>query len=268
MLNNRIKEARMAYVAAKEAEQKEAEKQARLAAIKEVDIVETMDEVTGNIAHTYRNESGIALGTNGGKLYQEPIKTASGALSTIAASSKEELEELKAKIAAGMQGDGKYHRLVRIGGMSCDCVGSTLQELEEDIQAAEEYYKKHGGRVIGDLDVAEQLVDAGYTKPELKQITGSDNQPYILSYNGSYIMDTFGRTIASLDDIESKLTKEDTEKLLIERLEAHIKEEAERCREEWVEDDDEDYPDDDYDDSYDDDDDDDNGCGGYFLFIC
>ena len=264
MLNNRIKEARMAYVAAKEAEQKEAEKKARLDAIKEVDIVETMDEVTGNIAHTYRSESGVALGTNGGKLYQEPIKTPSGALSTIAANSKEELEELKAKIEAGMQGDGKYHKLITIGGKACDCVGSTLQELEEDIQAAEEYYVKHGGRVIGDLDVAEQLVDAGYTKPEIKQITGSDNQPYILSYNGSYIMDTLGRTIASLDDIESKLTKEDTEKLLTERLEAYIKEEADRCREEWEEED-EDYPDDDYDDSYDDDDD--NGYGGYFLFI-
>ena len=252
MINNRIKQAREQYAAEQQAKAKEEAKAQRLAAIKPVDIVDTIDEVNNNIARAVRNEAGNSIGTNGGKLYQKPIKTADGHLTTIAADSQEALDELEKNIALGLQGDGKYHKLVYIGGIPCDCAGKTLEELEEDIAAAEDYYKAHNGNVLRDIDVAEQLVDAGYEKEDLKQVEGSNGETYLIDYDRKALMSLDGYTVVDLSELESKLTNEDIEKLLIEKLEAKIEEEAEE---------------EEYDEYYDDDDDDDDDGGSWYIIL-
>ena len=258
MINNRIKQAKEQYAAEQQAKAKEEARAQRLAAIKPVDIVDTIDEVNNNIARAVRNEAGNSMGTNGGKLYQKPIATADGHLTTIAAESQEALDELEKNIALGLQGDGKYHKLVYIGGIPCDCAGKTLEELEEDIAAAEDYYKAHNGNVLRDIDVAEQLVDAGYEKKDLKQVEGSNSETYLIDYGRKALMDLDGYTVVDLSELESKLTDEDIEKLLIEKLEAKIEEEAEE----------EEYDDyDEYDEYYDDDDDDDDDDGGWYIIL-
>ena len=267
MINNRIKLAREQYQAEQEAKAKEEAKQQRLASIEPVDIIDTIDEVHNNIARAVRNESGNSIGTNGGKLYQKPIATADGHLTTIAADSQEALDELEKNIALGLQGDGKYHKLVYIGGIPCDCAGKTLEELEEDIAAAEDYYKAHNGHVLRDIDVAEQLIDAGYEKKDLKQVEGSDGNTYLIDYGRKALMGLDGYTVVDLSELESKLTDEDIEKLLVEKLEKHIEEiavEEEECDEYDEEDEDLDEY---YEEEYDEDSDDDDDEGGWYIIL-
>jgi len=251
VMKNTIKATRQAEVEAREAAAKEAAKKARLDAIEPIDIVETMTEVEEGTARSYRDENGVAIGTNGGVLFQKPVKTRNG-ITTIAAENPEALAELEQQIENGRQGDGLYHKTVYIGGIPCDCVGHTPEELEQDIAAAEDYYKKHSkGSVIRDIDVAEQLVDAEYHQEDLEQITGSNGRSYLISYDGNYVMDLDGTTMATLEDLKASsiLSREDVKTLLVERLEAHIAEERARggvCH---------DFPEDDWDDEYDEEDD-------------
>lgn len=249
IMKNTIKEAREALAAKKAAEAAAKTREERLAAIEPVDVVGTMAEVINGTAHAVRNEDGYSLGANGGKLYQYPIYTENGA-STIAADSPEGLERLKKEILEeGRQGDGKFHRMVTIGGIPCDCCGATLEELEADIAAAEDYYQAHiKGSVTRDIDVAEQLVDAGYKAEDLEEVRGSDGLRYVICYDGNYIMTLGGETVADLEDLKSKLGREDVKTLLVERLEKYIEERiAEEGEYDDYYDEDEDYDEEDCD---------------------
>lgn len=236
LMKNNIKERRAAEVAQKEAEAKELARVNRLKAVKKVDIVGTMDEVTNNTARCVRDENGNPKGTNGGKYLQEPVNI-NGKFVTIAAKTQEELDELKENIANnGLSGDGKFHKIVTICGMKCECVGATLEELEADIAAAEEYAEAHkNGSVFTDIDVAEQLVDAEFKKEDLEEVK-CKGERFLLSYEGNFIMDLNGNTIVNLDNIKSKLSREDVKTLLVEKLETVL---VERCYEEDYDDDDE-----------------------------
>ena len=261
-MKNSIKERRAAELEAKKAAEKEAAKQARLEAIQPIDIIGTMDEVASNEARSYRDEDGNAIGTNGGKLYQKPI-TLNGQRATLAAETPEALAAMEEAVANGLSGDGKFHKIVYIHGKACDCVGSTPEELEADIAAAEDYAQKHiNGDVITDIDVAEQLVDAEYKKEDLEEIKQGCGR-YILSYDGKYIMKLGGETVANLEDISSELSRKDIKTLLLERLNKYLEEEAKRC--EICDDDDDEDEYDEYEYPCDDDDDDDpcNYCPYY-----
>ena len=244
-IKNTIKENRLVEQEAKAEQARMEEREARLAEVKPVDIVGTMDEVYEESVRADRNEEGISMGTNGGKYYQTPMRTPDGRIMTIAANSLEELEELKEKIENGFSGDGKYHKTLIIGGVPCECVGATLEELEEDIQAAHEYAIKHMyGSVLRDIDIAEQLVDAGFRQKDLEQVEDLYGETYLICYNGNYVMNLKGETIVDLSDLKGYIFKEDAKTLLMERLnkwaeENHVEE-----------DDDCDYED--YDDDYDD----------------
>ena len=258
---NRLKATRVAEQEAKQEAIRVAAEKAEIEAVEPIDLVQTMDEVTGNVARTYRNEEGYSQGTNGGKYYQKPVIGADGQPTTIAADSLEEIERIEEAIKNGLAGDGKYHKILTIGGLQCECVGTTPEELEADILAAKKYAQAHSkGSILKDIDVAEQLVDAEYSKKDLEEYKSEQNNGrYLICYDGNYIMDLDGNTKVTLEDLTSKLSKEDAKKLLIERLENVIKEELEAEAE--YEDDDEYYDDDDeyYDDDEDDDDDNDSG---------
>lgn len=255
MKYNRLKATRVAEQEAKQAAvetQAEAERgaaiQAEIDATEPVDLVQGMDEVINNTARTYKDENGNTQGTNGGKYYQKPVKGPDGNMTTVTGNSWEEIAEIEEAIKNGLSGDGKYHKLIYIGGIPCDCTGATPEELEADIVAAKKYYVAHnkaGGNVIADIDIDEQLVDAGYRKESLEQYNSEDyGGRYLIDYDGKYVMDTDGNTKADLTDLTSELNKEDTKKILIERTENVLREEAEAAAEA----EDEDYEDEDYED--------------------
>lgn len=241
MKYNRLKATRVAEQEAKQAAveaqaetDRQAAIQAEIDAVEPIDLVQTMDEVTGNVARTYRNEEGCSYGTNGGKYYQKPVIGADGQPTTIAADSLEEIERIEEAIKNGLAGDGKYHKMLTIGGLQCECVGATPEELEADIVAAKKYAQAHSeGSILRDIDVAEQLVDAEYNKKDLEEYKSeANNDRYLICYDGNYIMDLDGNTQVTLEDLTSKLSREDVKKLLIERLENVIKEELEAEAEE------------------------------------
>ncbi len=244
IIKNTIKENRTAEMEAKEEQRKMEAEEARLAQVKPVDIVGTMDEVYEESVRADRNEEGISMGTNGGKYYQTPMRTPDGRFTTIAADSLEELEELKEKIKNGFSGDGKYHKILDIGGVPCECVGVTLEELEEDIQAAHEYAIKHMyGSVLRDIDVAEQLVDAGFRQKDLEQVEDLYGEIYFICYNGNYVMNLKGETIVDLSNLKGYISREDAKTLLIERLnkwaeENHVEEDDDCDCEDYDDDDD------------------------------
>jgi len=244
-MKNTIKENRAAELAAKKAAEAQAARQAELDAIEPKDIVATMDEVVEGTAHSYRNEDGVAIGTNGGQYIQVPV----GPNSTIAASSQEEIEAIKERMDRGIQGDGMLHKVLRIEGamnMLCDCCGRTEEELNADIKAAENYAKAHGCHIIRDIDVAEQLVDAEYTKEDLEQIEVY-GITYLISYSEKRAMDLQGNTVESLDGYTSNFTKEDVKSLLVRLLSERVVEvEDEEYDDEYDEDDDY-YDEDEYD---------------------
>lgn len=258
MKYNRLKATRVAEQEAKQAAieaqaeaDREAAIQAEIDATEPVDLVQGMDEIINNTIRTYRDENGNTQGTNGGQYYQKPVKGPDGNMTTITGRSWEEIAEIEEAIKNGLSGDGKYHKLVYIGGKACDCTGATLEELEADIIAAKKYYVAHnkaGGDVITDPDIEEQLVDAGYRKESLEQYNSEDyGGRYLIDYDGKYVMDTEGNTKADLTDLTSELNKEDTKKILIERTENVLREEAEAAAEaedEEYEDEDEYYDED------------------------
>lgn len=212
-----IKETREKVATAKAEEAKEAAKEARLAEIEPIDIVQTMEEVKTGQAKTQRDANGYAIGVNGGLLKQKMIMTREGP-QFIGAYTEAELQKLEEDIKKGKQGDGLFHRVVIINGYPCDCAGATEKELEEDIEAAQEYAKRHSkGSVIRDLEVAEELVEAEYDQKDLEQLELPSGKTVFLCYSGKYVMDTEGKPVADLDDLTSPLTKEDTKKLLWER---------------------------------------------------
>lgn len=213
-MKNIIKENRAAEVAAKEEAKKAAERKAELDAIEPKDIVATMSEVTDGTAHAYRDENGNAKGTNGGEYIQVPV-----AGGTIGAKTQEEIDAIKERLERGISGDGLLHKKVTIGGMSCDCVGATEEELEADIKAAENYAKAHGANILRDIDIAEQLVEAEYNQEDLEQVQDSDGDTYMLCYSGRYIMDLKGNTIVNLEDIPEELSRDSIKRILVERLE-------------------------------------------------
>lgn len=247
-MKNRIKETRKAEVEARREAKKAAERKAILDAVETVDLVGTMKEVYKHSNRTERDEEGNAIGNNGGKYLQARVYL-NGEWTTVAAETPEELAEIKKNVESGLlQGDGMFHKRIIIDGFPCDCCGKTLGELEEDILEAEKYARAHcKGDPIRDIDIAEQLIDAGYLYLDLEEVRGSDDCRYLLDYEDRYIMTTGGETVADLDDIKSDLFKEDIKTLLVERLEAWIEENTLNPEDE--EDDYDDY--DDYDEDWD-----------------
>ena len=212
-MKNTIKNNRANEVKAEEEARKAAERQAELDAIEPKDIVATMDEVADGTAHAYRDEDGNAKGTNGGDYIQVPV----GGGKTIAAKTQEEIDAIKDRMTRGIEGDGLLHKILVIGGMRCDCVGATEEELAEDIKKAENYAKAHGLNVLRDIDIAEQLVDAEYQKEDLEQIEVK-GIVYLISYSEKRVMRLDGTTVVDLDNISSTLSKEDIKTILMDRM--------------------------------------------------
>lgn len=212
-MKNTIKTNRTAELEAKKLAEVEAARKAELDAISPKNIVETMDDIEAKVAHTYRDEEGVALNVTGGAYIQIPSENGG----TIAAKTQEELEAIKARMEQGINGDQLLHKTVTINGISCECVGATEEELEADIKAAENYAKAHPTNMLRDTDVAEQLLDAEYKKEDLEQVE-VDNKTYLLSYKEKRVMNLDGTTAANLEDIPEKLSKSSVKTILIDRL--------------------------------------------------
>lgn len=136
---------------------------------------------------------------------------------TIAAKTQEELDAIKERESRGITGDQLLHRTVTIGGISCDCVGATEEELEADIRAAENYAKAHPENMLRDTDIAEQLIDAEYKKEDLEQIE-IKGKTYLISYAENRVMNLDGTTAVNLDDIPEKLSRASMKAILVDRL--------------------------------------------------
>lgn len=214
-MKNRILENRQNEIKAAAEAKKAAERKAELDAIQPKDIVETMEDVSKNVAHVYRDEEGNARNVTGGAYLQVP--SAHGG--TIAAKTQEELDAIKAREANGITGDQLLHKTVVIGGIPCDCVGATEEELEADIIAAEKYARAHPSNMLRDTDVAEQLIEAEYKQEELEQIE-LKGHTYLLSYAERRIMKLDGTTAVDLEDIPEKLGKDSIKTILVGRLES------------------------------------------------
>lgn len=214
-MKNRILENRQNEIKAAAEAKKAAERKAELDAIQPKDIVGTMEDVSKNVAHVYRDEEGNAKNVTGGAYLQVP--SAHGG--TIAAKTQEELDAIKTREANGITGDQLLHKTVVIGGIPCDCVGATEEELEADIIAAEKYARAHPTNMLRDTDVAEQLVEAEYKQEELEQIE-LKGHTYLLSYAERRIMKLDGTTAVDLDDIPEKLGRDSIKTILVGRLES------------------------------------------------
>lgn len=212
-MKNTIKNNRTAELEAKKIAEAEALRKAELDAIQPKDIPATMDDIEGNVAHTYRNEEGVALNVAGGVYIQIP----SGKGGTIAAKTQEELDTIKARMEQGIEGDQLLHKTVVINGISCECVGATEEELEADIKAAENYAKAHPTHMLRDTDVAEQLLDAEYKKEDLEQVE-VNGKTYLVSYKEKRVMNLDGTTAANLEDIPEELGRASIKTILVDRL--------------------------------------------------
>lgn len=212
-MKNTIKNNRTAELEAKKLAEAEALRKAELDAIQPKDIPATMDDIKGKVAHTYRNEEGVALNVTGGAYIQIP----SGKGGTIAAKTQEELDAIKARMERGIEGDQLLHKVVVINGISCECVGATEEELEADIKAAENYAKAHPTHMLRDTDVAEQLLDAEYKKEDLEQVE-VNGKTYLVSYKEKRVMNLDGTTAANLEDIPEELSRASIKTILVDRL--------------------------------------------------
>ena len=212
-MKNTIKNNRTAELEAKKLAEAEAARKAELDAIEPKDIPATMDDIEGKVAHTYRNEEGVALNVTGGAYIQIP----SGKGGTIAAKTQEELDAIKARMEQGIEGDQLLHKVVVINGVRCECVGATEEELEADIKAAENYAKAHPTNMLRDTDVAEQLLDAEYKKEDLEQVE-VNGKTYLVSYKEKRVMNLDGTTAANLEDIPEELSRASIKTILVDRL--------------------------------------------------
>lgn len=212
-MKNTIKTNRTAELEAKKLAEAEALRKAELDAIQPKDIPATMDDIEGKVAHTYRNEEGVALNVAGGAYIQIPSDKGG----TIAAKTQEELDAIKARMEQGIEGDQLLHKVVVINGIRCECVGATEEELEADIKAAENYAKAHPTNMLRDTDVAEQLLDAEYKKEDLEQVE-VNGKTYLVSYKEKRVMNLDGTTAANLEDIPEELSRASIKTILVDRL--------------------------------------------------
>ena len=228
----KLKEARRIAEETIREEKRVAEEKARLAAerkayldsIEQKDIVATMEDTATNRVRSQRTEDNYLVGINGGKYYQEFYKG-----QVITGKSPEELEILKSQIDQGIQGDGKFHKTVWIDGKKCDCTGATIEELEADIKAAEEFAAAHRNySMYKAVPTAEDLDEAGYRQEDLEQVRDSEGnlKDDLICYDGNYIMGINGETKVDLSDLTSKLNRQDVKTLLVERLEVKEAEET------------------------------------------
>ena len=235
-------EAAKAAEAAKKAE----ERKAYLDSLPQKDIVDRMADIRDGSVRIVRDDNDNLQGINGGKYLQVLYKG-----KMISASTHEELESIKKRIDNSIYGDGMLYREVIIDGLPCQCVGETIEELEADIKAAEEFaaQRRLYSMFKGD-PAAEKYEEAGILEKDLEHLKKDDKYTdSLIYYPEKLAMDLDGNPQVDLDDLESDLSRTDNKNLLVQRLEAKQAAEKAEC------DDYDDYDDcddcDDYDD-YDD----------------
>lgn len=225
-MKNTIKMNRTNELKAKEAERLAAEKEAALKDVKPLNIVETLKQLEDakTDAKVVCDKDGNPIAVCGGKYLCEMYKG-----EVIGATTQENLDAIKARIDKGIHGDGLLHKMVTINGKNIPCVGSSIEEIEEDIRSLEIYSKEHPTEPRRDLTVATMLKEAGFKSADLEQVTLSNNdyllvyadpdglKNYVMGLDGSTITDKDGKEV-NLSDIEDKLSRKTIKILLLERL--------------------------------------------------
>lgn len=195
-----------------EQEEKERLEKEELEKVEPIAIEDNIERIVNKEIRVVRDGDGKAIALNGGKLLQKEVN---GLI--IAASSVEELEKLEKEIKQGKQGDGKFHKTLFMPNMCCDCVGETMEDLAIDILEAKKEYKRTNGFPLKYAKKAEEANDAGYTKEDLKHFV-YEQKDFFIDYKYSCVRDIDWTKIVDLDNIKSKLDKEDVENLLMEKL--------------------------------------------------
>ena len=196
-------------------EEKERLEREELEKIEPIKIEDNIERIINKEIRVVRDEDGKAIALNGGKLLQKEVN---GLI--IAASSIEELEKLEEEINQGKQGDGNFHKtLFMPNGIYCDCVGETMEDLAIDILEAKKEYKRTNGYPLKYAEKAEEANDAGYTKQDLKHFVYEQKQKdFFIDYKCTCVRDINWTKIVNLDNIKSKLNREDVDNLLMEKL--------------------------------------------------
>lgn len=237
-MRNSIRSTRAAEKAEREAKAREAEKKARLDAVKPLGTLDIANLVNSGEMTPWFTPEGELGGMNVGGLYQEPLYH-NGEPVMIAAKTPEEVARKIEQIKAGMFGDNAYHAAVMFDGdpIVYYCAGETPELLDDDVRHAEETSIAIRKGIVGTRESAYSLFKGGADLAEcqrlgelsdnLKEMVGRDGHKYIIVYDDNYIMSLSGRTKATLDDIKSPLEDADKETILTERLDAALLEEYE-----------------------------------------
>lgn len=221
-----IKTTRAKELEIKNAAEAAAARKAELEAIEEVDSFGTIEAVKDGKLASVADEEDNLLGIEGGKYHTTVVNG-----KAISAKTVEELDEIKARMANGIEGDGLLHKTVYILGIPCDVHGRTEEELEADLRAAEKAAYAHRDHMFRDVLEAEALNADGYTEKDGKEITVRGRTCLILWDEQRVIMAGSHETIIDLGDKDelgadaAKLSKESIEKLLIEKLNNKFEEE-------------------------------------------
>ena len=222
-MKNTIKMNRTNEIKAKELAEAEKAKAEKLNNIKPKNIVETLAALEDEAAKVLRNEKDEAIGIYTGKYIHKLVK---GVM--IAAETAEDLVKIEERMAKGINGDRLLHKVITLNGHKVECVGQNEEEINAAVEAAEIYCQEHPVHFIRDLDLAEQLKEAGLKAKDLEQVT-VEKVDYIIIYPEASVMDLTGCTVTdkngkkvNLSDIKDKLSRETIKILLLERLNAAI----------------------------------------------
>ena len=222
-MKNTIKMNRTNEIKAKELAEAAKAKAERLNNIKPKNIVETLAALENEAAKVLRNEKDEAIGIYTGKYVH---KLVNGVM--VAAETAEDLVKIEARMAKGINGDQLLHKVITLNGHKVECVGQNEEEINASVEAAETYCQEHPVHFIRDLDLAEQLKEAGLKAKDLEQVT-VEKVDYIIIYPESSVMDLTGCTVTdkngkkvNLSDIKDKLSRATVKILLLERLNAAI----------------------------------------------
>lgn len=232
-----IKQTRAQELETKNAAEAAAARQAELEAIEEVDSFGTIEAVKDGKLASVADEEDNLLGIEGGKYHTTVVNG-----KAISAKTVEELDEIKARMANGIEGDELLHKTVYILGMPCDIHGKNEAELEADLKAAEEAAYAHKWHMARDVIEAEALNADGYTEKDGKEITVRGRTCLILWDEQRVIMAGSHETLIDLGDKDelgndaAKLSKESIEKILVEKLNKKFEEEDASSYDEYEDD--------------------------------
>ena len=223
-----IKEIRAAEIAARTAAEEAANRQAELDTLVEKDAFTIIPDIEAGLIAPVYDENENLIGVEGGKYHSTLVDG-----QVIAAETKEELETIKTRMGEGIVGDGMLHKHVLILGLPFDVHGRNEEELQDDYRAAEVCAYTLRNHIAESVSGGQDLLDSGYKADDGKVLNVGGETYYLLFKEVRAISTTTYETVIDLADKDQlgkdafKLSKDNVEKLIVEKLEKALLEEEE-----------------------------------------